>query len=88
MAGTVDMIQRGYTGLEVRADALWLNPRLPEPVAGLRMQVRYRGHCLDLQFGKHAVTIFACRSQAAPIQIGVKGVLHTIKGGETKEFPV
>jgi alpha,alpha-trehalase len=88
MAGTVDMIQRGYTGLEVRADALWLNPRLPEPVAGLRMQVRYRGHSLDLQFGKRTVTVCACRALAAPIQIGIKGALHTIKGGETHEFPL
>lgn len=88
MAGTVDMIQRGYTGLEVRADTLWLNPRLPEPVAGVRMQVRYRGHCLDLEFGKRVVTICACRSVAAPIQIGIKGVLHTIKGCETHEFPL
>ncbi len=88
MAGTVDMIQRGYTGLEVRADALWLNPRLPEPVAGVRMQVRYRGHCLDLQFGKRAVTICTCHGLAAPIQIGIKGALHTIKGGETHEFPL
>jgi hypothetical protein len=52
------------------------------------MQVRYRGHCLDLQFGKRAVTICTCRALAAPIQIGIKGALHTIKGGETHEFPL
>ena len=27
MAGTVDLAQRCYTGLETRQDVLWLNPR-------------------------------------------------------------
>src|SRR4029453_5122951 len=30
MAGTVDLVQRCYTGLETRQDVLWLNPSLPE----------------------------------------------------------
>jgi HAD superfamily hydrolase (TIGR01509 family) len=30
MAGTVDIFERCYPGLEMRADALWLNPALPE----------------------------------------------------------
>ncbi len=29
MAATLDLLQRSYTGLEVRDDALWLHPQLP-----------------------------------------------------------
>jgi trehalose 6-phosphate phosphatase len=35
MAGTVDLVQRCYTGLETREDVLWLNPSLPEGLGGL-----------------------------------------------------
>ena len=44
MAGTVDLAQRCYTGLEAREDVLWLNPSLPEELDGLDFDVRYRGH--------------------------------------------
>ena len=44
MAGTVDLVQRCYTGLETREDVLWLNPSLPEELDGLDFDVRYRGH--------------------------------------------
>lgn len=30
MAGTVDLLQRGYAGLEARRDALWFDPALPK----------------------------------------------------------
>lgn len=30
MAGSLDLIQRTYSGLEVGEDALWINPDLPE----------------------------------------------------------
>ena len=44
MAGTVDLAQRCYTGLEAREDVLWLNPSLPEELDGLDFDVRYRGN--------------------------------------------
>ena len=44
MAGTVDLVQRCYTGLETRQDVLWLNPSLHEKLDGLDFEVRYRGH--------------------------------------------
>jgi alpha,alpha-trehalase len=80
MAGTVDMIQRGYTGLEVRANALRLNPRFARAGRRVANANSLSGHSLDLQFGKRGVAICACRALAAPIQIGIKEALHTIKG--------
>jgi hypothetical protein len=44
MAGTVDLAQRCYTGLEAREDVLWLSPSLPEGLDGLDFDVRYRGN--------------------------------------------
>src|SRR5690606_32161098 len=48
MAGTVDLVQRAYTGLEIRDDVLWLNPVLPEEMPCLNLQLRYRGHWIEL----------------------------------------
>lgn len=52
MAGTVDLVQRGYTGIVTRGDTLWLNPRLPDGLACLRLTIRYRGLALDLEMAR------------------------------------
>ena len=44
MAGTIDLLQRGFTGLETRKDALWLDPYLPDGLASMRFRLRYRHH--------------------------------------------
>lgn len=44
MAGTVDLLQRGFTGLQTRDDALGLDPYLPEALTGMRFRLRYRHH--------------------------------------------
>jgi len=36
MTGTVDLVQRCYTGIEMRDEVLWLNPRLPGDLRSLR----------------------------------------------------
>ena len=44
MAGTLDLVQRGLTGLETRGGALWLDPvPLPE-LSSYGFTVRYHGH--------------------------------------------
>jgi hypothetical protein len=50
MAGTVDLIQRCHTGLEMRDGVLWFNPRLPREISDVRMRVHSRGHWLSLSF--------------------------------------
>ncbi|GAA2212180.1 hypothetical protein GCM10009850_076420 [Nonomuraea monospora] len=43
MGGTLDLLQRCYLGLEVRADGLRLDPLLPAEVGSMSMPIRYRG---------------------------------------------
>ncbi len=49
MAGSVDLIQLGQTGLEVRDDGLRLNPCLADQLEGLQLRLCYRGHWLDVE---------------------------------------
>jgi trehalose/maltose hydrolase-like predicted phosphorylase len=44
MAGTLDLIERGFTGLETRGDVLGLDPCLPDALTGMRFRLRYRDH--------------------------------------------
>lgn len=88
MAGTVDLVQRGYTGIETRGDVLWLNPRLPEELKCLRITVRYRGLALELRVTREALEVRARTSNAAPIALGVVDAVHTLKAGEKRRFAI
>ncbi|MFD1546057.1 pyridoxamine 5'-phosphate oxidase family protein [Nonomuraea guangzhouensis] len=43
MAGTLDLLQRCYLGLEIHPDGLHLNPLLPDRLGVLSMPIRFRG---------------------------------------------
>jgi len=86
MAGVLDLLKRGYLGIEPRGDVLWFNPALPEEMAGLRAQIRYRSHTLDLEIKEGALQVCACRSAQGPVSIGFKGQVFTLEQGETQRF--
>jgi trehalose/maltose hydrolase-like predicted phosphorylase len=89
MAGTVDLAQRCYTGLETRQDVLWLNPSLPEELAGLDFDVRYRGNWgINLQLTPQLLRVSLAASDAPPVRIGVKGVVVELRPGTNHEFPL
>lgn len=86
MAGTVDLLQRCYTGLELRGDVLWVNPRLPEGLRRLRLLVRYRGHTLELAIDHQALEVNAARCPMPSMRIGVRDTVHELAAGERREF--
>jgi len=86
MAGTVDLIQRCFTGIEMRDDVLCVNPLLPEGLRRLQLRLHYRGHSLDLEITCRAVIVRALPCGAKPIKIGFKGHVHELAACETKEF--
>jgi alpha,alpha-trehalase len=86
MAGVADLVQRGYTGIETRGDILWLNPCLPEELERLRMEIRYRGHSLDIEITGESCTVSALRCAEKPIRIGCKDTVLELAEGDTREF--
>ena len=86
MAGTVDLVQRVTMGIEVTADVLRLNPKLPLEVERLDMHLRYRGHSLDLRLTRDALTVRGCNGGAAPIKLGIKNEVHEFSGSSTRLF--
>ncbi|WP_462318313.1 glycoside hydrolase family 65 protein, partial [Marinilabilia sp.] len=86
MAGTVDMVQRCYTGLEIRGGILWLNPRLPKEIKGFNMRIRYRGHWIWLHFTQHRVEVSFESGRSPQIQIGFIDKVYELGEGDCKEF--
>ncbi|MFG0284646.1 MAG: glycoside hydrolase family 65 protein [Phycisphaerales bacterium JB039] len=84
MAGTVDLVQRCYTGLELRDDTLWFNPELPDDLGEVRFQLRFRGHTLSLRIDHEQFEVSSCRGGPLPIRIGVGGEVAELRQGQTR----
>ncbi|MEO5693477.1 MAG: beta-phosphoglucomutase family hydrolase [Usitatibacter sp.] len=73
MAGTVDLVQRVWTGIETKGDVLRLNPELPQDIERLDMRIRYHGQSIDLRLTHDALTVSVHDGAAAPISLYVDG---------------
>lgn len=88
MAGTVDMVQRCYTGLEIRDGVLWVNPRLPRELRSLKMRIRYRGHWIGFNFTQKKLKVKFENGWSPKVDIGYKKNVYTFGEGDEKEFDI
>jgi alpha,alpha-trehalase len=86
MAGTIDVLQRGYTGIEIRGDILYLHPCLPQELTALRLDIRYCGHSLGLHITPDTLTVSTSPCTAGAITLSIDDTLHRIEAGEVKSF--
>ena len=86
MAGTVDLVQRCYTGIEARADVLRINPKLPDELACLKLRIRYREASLDIKVTHHTLNVRVVHCPGAPIRIGFRDRVMELKEGEDLEM--
>ena len=74
MAGTLDLVQRCYTGLEIRDGTVRFNPRLPDELTELRFGFRYRNQRVDVAITRDRLELLS-RPEAgtvAPITVAVR----------------
>jgi trehalose/maltose hydrolase-like predicted phosphorylase len=87
MAGTLDLVQRGLTGLETRDGALCLDPvPLPE-LSSYHFSLRFHGHWgvrLRLRHGRMEITVPP--SDADPIDVRLPGRAVRVEPGETVQL--
>jgi trehalose/maltose hydrolase-like predicted phosphorylase len=72
MAGTVDLLQRGFTGLETREDVLGFDPFLPDALACMRFRMRYRRHAeMEVAIDHQTLTLggTAVQSTVLPVRV-------------------
>ncbi|MGQ7241928.1 glycoside hydrolase family 65 protein [Salinicola sp. V024] len=86
MAGTVDLVQRGQTGLEIRGGCLRLNPSLPRRLRGLHLRLRFRGHWLELAISSSGMTLEAAEGWEGPGQVMAGNQVHDFMAGQCLTF--
>ncbi|MEX0581205.1 MAG: trehalose-phosphatase [Mycobacterium sp.] len=86
MAGSIDLLQRCFTGLETRSDRLILNPMWPESLGALRMPIHYRGYRLHLTIIGRSVELSIDPTDHPPIDIECHGRVQTLTPGTSLRF--
>lgn len=86
MAGTVDIIQQCYTGMEFKNDVIYFNPRIPEGLGELTIRIKYRGNWLDVITTPESMIIASSESQLQTTKVGFRDKVYELKPGDTLKF--
>lgn len=86
MAGSVDLLQRCFAGLETRHDALWFNPHWPRRYGSLDFSLEYRGQPLDVRVSGREVRVSAGAGPGGPVRVGCGEEIRELQPGETERF--
>ena len=87
MAGTVDLVQRIYTGLEIREGILFFHPRLPTQLGSLEFAIRYRGMWMDVRATGSELSISPRADlRTEPVKVGVVDKVYFLKPGYKRVF--
>ncbi len=85
MAGTLDIVQRGYTGLETLGDILRLDPSVPDALGSVAFTIRYRRHLVDLELTPQVARVHVDLDEGEPITVEVRGERHHLVPGQLLE---
>jgi trehalose/maltose hydrolase-like predicted phosphorylase len=89
MAGTLDLLQRGFTGLETRGDVLRFDPYLPDALAGMRFRMRYRRHTeMEVVINHETLTVGGSAGRATVLPLRVRDKEYRLDPRGTLEIPL
>ncbi|HVX79547.1 MAG TPA: beta-phosphoglucomutase family hydrolase [Bradyrhizobium sp.] len=88
MAGTIDLLQRCFTGLELRGQELHFHPALPDELRRLAFRLRYRQHSLSVDITQDALTLASDPSGAGAISIAVDDQHIVLHPGDRTSVPL
>lgn len=83
MAATVDILQRCFTGVEMREDTIFLHPQLPDALRKVSFDLRYRGHWLSLEVTHDSLELRSRRGTAPPVRVVADGRAEELRCGES-----
>jgi trehalose/maltose hydrolase-like predicted phosphorylase len=87
MAGSVDLMQRCFTGMETRSNRIILSPHWPETLGVLALPILYRGLHLHLRVSGKGVIISVDPRDAAGVEVECRGRVVQLMPGTTVRFP-
>ncbi len=88
MAGTLDLLQRAYAGLETRDDVLRLHPAIPAELGSLSFELRYRRHVVGVEITPTTATVRVAMSELPALHVEIEGVHHVLEPGTALEVPL
>jgi trehalose/maltose hydrolase-like predicted phosphorylase len=84
MAGCLDLLTRGYPGLEVREDGLRMDPVLPQSAGVLEFRMRYREHWgIHVRISRRSATVKLLPSQSTAVRVRIQDTERTVQAGDT-----
>jgi trehalose/maltose hydrolase-like predicted phosphorylase len=87
MAGTLDLIQRGYLGTEISEDVLYFKPKLIDKLDGLFMPMQFRETSIEVTLKDGKLTVSPqTYGLGQTIKVGVNGDVREIPVGESHTF--
>lgn len=86
MAGTLDLIQRCFCGIEVTEEALWIKPKMMNFLREINFRIKYRGHWIGLYFSGEVIRVTFEEGWSSSVHIGVIDQLYELQKDEVKEF--
>ena len=89
MAGTLDLLQRGYLGAEVEGHVLHFAPRLLDRLQGLVLPMRFRGMQLRAEIEGSQLSVSAGTEPTdRSVLVAVGGVTQELRPGDRLTFQI
>lgn len=86
MAGSVDLMQRCFTGLEARNSRLVLSPNWPESLGVLEFPIHYHGHHLHIRVSGRSAEVSVDPRPAPPVVVECRGRVVELASGSKAHF--
>ena len=86
MAGSVDLLQRCFTGLETRGGVLRFNPQWPAQLGTFSCRLRFRGTDVIVRISSTLLRVSAMPDGVPAIQVSCGDELLILRPGESVEF--
>jgi trehalose/maltose hydrolase-like predicted phosphorylase len=86
MAGTVDLLQRCYLGMETRDDVIWFDPLLPAEVVSLSFDIRYRRQWLNISVAEGRFVVEVSDEEEGAVMVGLDGDVSELQPGQRRQL--
>lgn len=87
MAGTLDLIQRGYVGSDIRDGVLHFCPRLTDRLEGLSFPMQFRGTPIRVTLAHGGLTVVVhTEGFSRPIRVAVGDEVRELRAGDHHTF--
>jgi trehalose/maltose hydrolase-like predicted phosphorylase len=86
MAGTLDLVQRAYTGAEIRDGVLYFAPTLTDRLDGMVFPMQVRGTPIRVSVRSCELTVVITGGFSRPIKVGIADDVRELGAGERCTF--